>query len=169
MRYAAAKYLVPFTLLLSQPTQAQMVTISPEQIGQIFCIGSLGNDMAPAEALLSPGLAAVIADAWKKNAAYETANPGEKPPLGDGLPWRSYPDYADGCTVGSVKAVEDGSTTVEIRYSFTEWPDAAYADELIIIPSAEEPGRWEIDNVKLLEGETMRSYLAGSFDLQPRD
>ena len=48
--------------LATLPAQAQMITITPDQIGQIFCIGSLGNDMAPVEALLTPDLAAAVAE-----------------------------------------------------------------------------------------------------------
>lgn len=159
MRHAAALSLLPFTLLLAQPSQAQMVTISPEQIGQIFCIGSLGNNMAPVETLLSPGLQSVIAEAWQMNAAFEHAHPGEKPPLGDGLPWRSYPDYADGCTVGTI-AGDANRMTVEIRYTFKDYPDADYIDGLVLIPAADQSGVWQIDDIDLIDEATMRTYLA---------
>ena len=168
MRHAAAFALLPFTLFLAQPSHAQMVTISPEQIGQIFCIGSLGNDMAPVEALLSPGLQALIADAWEKNAAFESAHPGDKPPLGDGLPWRSYPDYADGCTVGAISG-DATSTSVEIRYAFKDYPDAGYTDQIVLVPAADQPGAWEIDDIHLMDDLTLSTILAEAFPEPPTE
>ena len=41
-------------LLVAAPAVAQMLTITPEQIGQVFCISRLGNDTAPIEASSLP-------------------------------------------------------------------------------------------------------------------
>ena len=142
-----------------------MANIEPEQIGEIFCIGSLGNDMAPVEGLLTADLAAVIGAAWEKNAAFELANPGDKPPLGDGLPWRSWPDYADGCTVGEA-LTERESAYVDIHYSFSEAPEANYTNTLLLVPATFADGAplmWRIDEVDLGEGETLRSALEAAF------
>jgi len=166
MRHVAVFSLLPFTLFLVLPSQAQMVTISPEQIGQIFCIGSLGNNMAPVEALLSPDLQSVIATAWEMNAGYEAAHPGDKPPLGDGLPWRSYPDYADDCTVGAI-ADDATRTTVEIRYAFKDYPEANYVDQIVLAPAADQSAAWEIDDINLVDALTMRTILAGAFAQSP--
>ena len=88
--------------LFATPSFAQMVTISPEQIGEIFCISRLGNDMAPVDGLLTAELTAAIADAEAKNDAIQQAHPDEKPPLGDGIPWQAFPDYASECKFGAV-------------------------------------------------------------------
>jgi hypothetical protein len=165
MRHLATLGILPLVLLSTLPAHAQMVTISPEQIGQIFCIGSLGNDMAPVEALLTPDLAAVVADAWVKDAQAEAANPGDKPPLGDGLPWRSWPDYADGCAVSEV-TTEAGAAHVHIGYTFAEYPEANYDNVLIlkqVEPADGTAAVWRIDDIDLLDSVTFRSAIAGAF------
>lgn len=115
--------LASFTL----PASAQMVIISPEQIGQIFCIGSIGNDMAPIEAMLTPKLDELVAKAWDNNDAFVAAHPDEKSPLGEGLPWHGFTDYADGCTVGTVVIAKD-KAIVPINYTFSKFPEANYTD-----------------------------------------
>lgn len=162
MRHRTAVAILPLVLLASLPAQAQMITISPEQIGQIFCIGSLGNDMAPVEALLTPDLSAAIAAANAASEAYEAANPGDKPPMGDGVPWRSWPDYADGCTV-SAGTVEADRATVIINYSFAAEASANYSDTLQLKPVAVQNGMqpfWRIDDIALGEGNTLRQSLS---------
>lgn len=165
MRHVTVFAVLPLLLSAALPAQAQMATIEPEQIGQVFCIGSLGNDMAPVEALLSSELATLVAEAWDKNAAFEAAHPGDKPPLGDGLPWRTWPDYADGCTVGEA-AAEREMATVAINYAFSEAPDANYSNELILRPASFADGAplvWRIDDIDLGDGHTFRSVLAAAF------
>ena len=166
MRHLTSIAILPLLLLATLPAQAQMITLEPEQIGQIFCIASLGNDMAPVEALLSNDLQTIVAEAWEKNAAFEAANPGDKPPLGDGLPWRTWPDYADGCTVGEALAEREMATVV-ISYTFSEAPDANYSNELILRPATFADGAplvWRIDDIDLGDGNTFRSVLAGAFE-----
>lgn len=166
MRHLTTFAILPLVLLTSAPAHAQMVTITPEQIGQIFCIGSLGNDMAPVEALLSDDLKTVVAEAWEKNAAFEAAHPGDKPPLGDGLPWRSWPDYADGCTV-TEGTVEREEAAVVINYAFSEYPKANYTNFLVLKPATFNDGAsmvWRIDDIDLGEGNSFRSVLAGAFE-----
>ena len=158
--------ILPLILLSTLPTQAQMATIEPEGIALIFCISSLGNDMAAVEALLSSDLQALVAEAWAKNAAFEAAHPGDKPPLGDGLPWRTWPDYADGCTFGEAVA-ERESASITITYSFSEAPDANYSNELLLVPASFADGAplvWRIDDIDLGEGYTFRSWLAAAFE-----
>jgi hypothetical protein len=168
MRHATAVGLVPLILLSALPVHAQMITLSPEQIGQIFCIAGLGNDMAPVEGLLSDDLKTVVDMAWEQNTAFELANPGDKPPLGDGLPWRTYPDYADGCTVGE-GVMERESATIAINYTFSDYPDANYSNELTLLPAHfidGEPPIWRIDDIDLGEGLTFRQAIAGAFEAQ---
>ena len=165
MRHLIIPAILPLLLLSALPAKAQMITITPDQIGQIFCIGSLGNDMAPVEALLTPDLSATVADAWVKNAAFEAANPGEKPPLGDGLPWRSWQDYADGCTIADGE-VEREAASVVINYTFADAPEADYINFLVLRPVNMAAGAevvWRIDDIDLGEGNTFRSILADAF------
>lgn len=148
-------------LLLPGATFAAEST--PENFGATFCKASLEDDMSPVLAALTPDLTAVIAEAEAKNAEIQAAAPDEKPPLGDGLPWRSWPDYADGCEVGIISE-DAGTTLVEIRYSFTSSPDANYTDQLVLIPATAGTDSWQLDDIKLIDGMTLRSVLAGAFE-----
>lgn len=150
----AALFLLPTTTFAAKST--------PADFGAAFCKGSIDNDMTAIEAALTPDLAKVIAEAEAKNAEIQAAAPDEKPPLGDGLPWRSWPDYADGCEVGAITS-DGGKTLVEIRYSFTTSPDANYIDQLVLIPAADTPDSWQLDDVRLIDGMTLRTALADAF------
>jgi hypothetical protein len=150
----------------SAPALGQdMVTMTPAQVGQIFCIGRLGNDMAPVLAILTPELTAAIADAEAKDAAFEAANPGDKPPLGDGIPWQTAPDYAASCTVGDVLFMMD-EADVKIAYGFPDYPDANFTDTLHL-RLVEEPTIaarvWRIDNVGYAEDGDLRTTLTSIF------
>lgn len=149
------------------PASAQMITITPAQIGEVFCISRLGNDIGPTVGLLTPALTQAIAEAEEKNTAWETANPGEKPPLGDGIPWQSYPDYAAQCAAGNVEPVMEGAwVAVEINYVFPDALDANYTDRLhlrqVTDPSVSAPF-WRIDNVEYSDGGDLRSTLVSAF------
>ncbi|SMQ70321.1 hypothetical protein SAMN06295905_1885 [Devosia lucknowensis] len=165
MRPALAIAILPISAALAGSAQAQMATIEPAQVGQIFCIGSLGNDMTPVAAMLTADLRTVIEMAIEANTAFELAHPGDKPPLGDGLPWRSFPDYADGCSVGAVS--EDVSTaTVEIHYTFSDATDASYSDTLLLLSENFEPDMphvWRVDDVQMVGGNSMRALLDAAF------
>jgi len=151
---------------LALPASAQMVTLTPEQIGEIFCMSSTGNDMAPVTALLTGEMASAISDAISKNDARIAAAPGDKPPLGDGLPWRSQPDYAHKCEVMSA-TVSGPDAIVELRYSFSGAPGASYINALDLRQIEVETGLppfWRIDDVDFLaDGGTMRQVLLDAF------
>jgi hypothetical protein len=140
--------------------------MTPEQIGQIFCMSRLGNDMAPVEAILTPELTTAIADAETKNTAYEERNPGEKPPLGDGLPWQDAPDYAAECKVGQATLMMD-EASVRIDYGFPEYPAGNFTDTLMLklIPGEYGENVWRIDNVVFADGN-MRDLLVLAFDFE---
>lgn len=143
-----------------------MITITPEQIGEVFCIASLANEMDLVTPLLSADLKAAIDAALGRNAQFEAANPGDKPPLGDGLPWRSFPDYADGCTVGEV-SIDPDEARVLVHYAFSEYPDGDYANELVLRPATIHGAAatvWRIHDVDLGDGSSLRSAMAGAFD-----
>jgi hypothetical protein len=164
MRRLAA---LPLALLLAAPAMAQDYTIlSPEQIGQIFCISRLGNDMAPVEGILTEALETALDEADFKNDAYEQAHPGEKPPLGDGFPWQAAPDYAAECTVGQVTLMMD-EANVAIAYGFPEYPDANFTDTLNLKLVEGEYGEnvWRLDNIHFADGN-LRDALVLAFDLE---
>ncbi len=143
-----------------------MVTLKAEQIGQVFCLSRLGNDEGAISGLLSPDLTMVIADAWAKNDAWETANPGEKPPLGDGIPWQAWPDYAAECTVGLATLMATDAK-VEIAYGFPESPDANFTDTLLLKRITDPKvgtAHWRIDNIAYSTGGDLRTSIAGAFE-----
>jgi hypothetical protein len=153
--------------LLAAPTEAagQMVVLKAAQIGQIFCLSRLGNDEAVISGILTNGLKQAIADAEKKDGAYAKKHPGEEPPLGDGVPWQSSPDYAPRCDVGLV-SLSKTDARVEIKYGFPDTPAASFSDTLTLkkIPIAGmDVGYWRIDNVLYPDGTTLRKALLGAF------
>ncbi|WP_274629721.1 hypothetical protein [Arvimicrobium flavum] len=110
-------------------TVADATDDTPAQVAQKFCdthrSGTAEAELATM-ALLTPSLKAAMDEAVKKNDVWETAHPGEKPPLGDGVPFQSYPDVAKECVAGKVSA--DG-TEVDIEYKFDD-PEANWTDRV---------------------------------------
>ena len=96
--------------------------------------------MSPIVPLLTPDLAATIADAQQRSDTIQAAAPDEKPPLGDGVPWSSWTDYADGCEVG-VPEGDETKTMVPIGHRFSDSPDADYLDHLLLVPVVVENRR----------------------------
>jgi hypothetical protein len=143
-----------------------MVTLKPEHLGQIFCFSRLGNDEAVLDGVLTAELKTAIADAWTKNEAYEKQYPGEKPPLGDGIPWQARPDYAAECTVGLVTLMKTDAK-VEINYVFPEDAAANFTDTLLL-KRVDQPdygtGFWRIDNIAYSTGSDLKAVLVGAFD-----
>lgn len=136
-----------------------------DQIGQIFCLSRLGDDEAPIRALLSDMLTAAIDEAEAMDVAWAQANPGDKPPLGDGIPWQSWPDYAPACTVG-IYTLMLSDARVEIQYSFPEEPDADFVDTLLLksVPAGDAGAMvWRIDNIAYATGSDLRTALAEAF------
>ena len=151
--------------LFATPSFAQMITITPEQVGQVFCIARLGNDMAPVEGLLTSGLKIAIAEAQAKNDAIQQAHPDEKPPLGDGIPWQSFPDHADQCKPGAVSPTMD-EAAVAIDYAFKDYPDANFTDALklkLIDDPTIGTKVWRIDNVSYATEGDLRTVLISAF------
>lgn len=164
MRHLSA--VLPLILLTTLPVQAQMISITPEQIGEIFCISMLGNDTTPAGSVLTEDLKALIDDAFERSNDYELTHSGDKPPMGDGVPWRTLQDYADGCTVGET-SIHDLVATVVINYTFSDDPEANYSNALTLLPSYPENGPpyvWRIDDVDLGDGNTLRSSIVATFE-----
>ena len=143
----------------------QPITLSPEQLGEIFCIASLGNDMTPIEAVLTPQLNAEVAAADINESLAVHRSPDKKGPLSDGLPWRSVRDYADGCTVGTA-SIHDAEASVEIHYSFSQHPDAGYTDTLLlaqVYSTAGRPQVWRLDDIILANDQTFTGTLVSAF------
>jgi len=159
---------LPLALVMATipaPAQDGPILLSPEAIGQIFCLARAGNDMAPVEGLLTDDLSFTIAKAEAENEAWAAAHPGEKPPLGDGVPWGDFPDYTPSCTVGPV-AIAAGNALVTITYAFPDAPAADYSHELVLTAVPDEmigAARWRIDNVVFADDYDLRQALNLAF------
>lgn len=171
MRHAicAACFIATFAVppALAAPTEptGQMVVLKAGQIGQIFCLSRVGNDEAVISGILTDRLSAAIADAEKKNDDYAKKNPDEEPPLGDGIPWQSSPDYAATCDIGLV-SLSKADARVEIKYSFPDDPKADFSDTLTLkrVPiEGMDVGYWRIDDVLYPDGTDLRSALVSAF------
>jgi hypothetical protein len=155
-----------FTALPASAGDTGMVTLKPEQIGQIFCLSRLGNDQAVIGGILTDELASAIAEAERKDADWARENPGEKPPLGDGVPWQAWPDYAKTCTVGLTTLMKTDAK-VEIDYGFSAQPDADFTDTLILrrVPiDGFDAAHWRIDNIAYATGGDLRAALEAAFE-----
>lgn len=135
--------------------------LDPAAFGDLFCSAGLADDMGPVEALFAPDLAPVVAEALARNEAMQAAHPDEKPPLGDGLPWRSWTDSASDCSVDAV-AIEGNEARVTIGYSFADAPAADYADTLILVDLG--GGDWRFADVELVDGARFRDIVETAFD-----
>ena len=145
--------------------QAATLTFTPDQVGDVFCIGTLANDMSQIEGgLLTPALVQTITIAETRNAEFEGQHPGDKPPLGDGLPWRSYPDFADSCTVGAVTLTDDATAaSVEINYTFKADPSANYTDTLRLKQTTGTDRFYQLEDIDQVDGQTFTTALAAAF------
>jgi hypothetical protein len=159
--------LIVLSATLAVPAAAQDADFgfTPQQIGEIFCMGRTAGDMAPVSGLLTPELAAVIAEAEAKDAAWAVANPGDKPPLGDGIPWSSAPDYAASCIAGAGQLMMD-EASVEIAYGFPEYPAGNYSDWLnlrLVDDPATHLRVWRINDLAYDSGSQLSDVLSTIF------
>lgn len=165
MRTALSISLIALLLGGSPAPAQEMIKLTPAQVGEIFCLGRLGNDMAAVLAILTLDLLIAIDEAEYRNAEIEAAHPGEKPPLGDGIPWQTAPDYAAKCTVGAVTFMMD-EAKVEIAYGFPEYPEANFTDTLqlkLIEDPMLQTAVWRIDNVSYAGDGDLRTSLVDVF------
>lgn len=138
--------------------------VSPQELGQKFCdlhkAGTAEADQATM-VLLTPSLKQAMADGVKKSDEWQKAHPDDKPPLGDGVPFQSYPDVAPICAPGKVSS--DG-TQVDIEYRFPDSPDANWTDRIKVMTV---DGKLLIDDVVYGVNDFqdgLRDSLATMFD-----
>jgi hypothetical protein len=138
-------------------------TANAKKLGDLFClVGMRDGGEFGRQYLVTRSLGAAIDEAVRKNAEIAAARPGDKPPLGDGVPFQSYPDAPPVCHAGKF-AEAGGRQTVEVQYIFTDSPDANWTDRLVLAP---EDGRLRIDDVLFgtdNSGAGLRSALAELF------
>lgn len=162
----AALAATAFAALPASAGDTGMVTLKPEQIAQIFCLSRLGNDEAVIEGILTDDLKSAIADAEQKDDDWAKEYPGEKPPLGDGIPWQAWPDYAATCSVGLTTLMKTDAK-VEIAYGFPDDPAADFTDTLLLkrVPIDGFDARfWRIENVAYATGSDLKAELKAAFE-----
>ena len=121
--------LLALAALAAATLPAHAVSLTGAQVGDIFCYGRLSGDMAPVEAILTPELGAAIADAESRNDTIQKSAPDEKPPLGDGIPWQSFQDYAPRCSVVGMTGSAEHPEVV-LFYQFPDNPAGNWSDKL---------------------------------------
>ncbi|WP_395821914.1 hypothetical protein [Devosia sp.] len=153
--------------LFATPVLAQDgPAVTPEEIGQIFCMSRLGDDKGLLQGLLSDELRSHIVYAEARDASYAAAHPDDKPPLGDGIPWASFPDFPGKCSLGSI-AIENGVARVVVTYDFADQPAAQFSDtlELVQAPHPYNPDRtlWRLNDIRYTTSTTLREALDSLF------
>jgi hypothetical protein len=131
---------------------------------QAFCAATMRTDDAAVRDMLSTSLGEMVAEAEQRNAIIAAEAPDEKPPFGDGIPYRSYPDRPDTCSPGDVRMRAD-AMEVDILYGFDSEKGAGWTDTLIL--SGEPPRIVDVRFRGAPDGsapQTLRDVLTGAFD-----
>ncbi len=115
-------------VLLGTPGTPADDGLTPLQIGQIFCLSVLGNDLAPVLAIATPKLAEVL----------ENNDDGRRR-------LASYNDPST-CHVGAIDTGSRGRATVEIDYNDPKRPDQGWTDSIVL---QLERGAYSIADVML--------------------
>jgi hypothetical protein len=129
---------------------------------QAFCVLASAEDGMGRLYMVTPGLSDAIMAALGENEKRQAETPDEKPPLGDGIPWQSFPDVAPVCEAGATTA--DGDRLIaQVRYRFPDQPDAGWTDRLVLVKG--EDGAYTIDDVMYGEDgeESLRRVLKDAF------
>jgi hypothetical protein len=139
---------------------------TPGEVGTAFCAARVKNEETQVRALLSPSLLKVIEESETRNDAIAKAAPGDKPPLGDGIPWQGFPDLAPVCKAGAAKELS-GRTEIEISYAFPDAPNAGWTDRLLLVSTDKglliDDIRYQIP-ANHTEQIGLRSVLFNAFD-----
>lgn len=127
---------------------------STAEVAQAWCDAIERHDEAAAEALMSDGLRSGVARLRQADAAFRTAHPGDKPPLGDGLRLTSFPDPVEACTTARIEG-----DVVVLRIVPEGVPGGAWEDRLHV---RQGPGGPEIDDVGFAPAgaERLRAWMA---------
>ena len=111
-------------------------------VAEDFC-DFLDGDHHPTTDLFTPSLLHTIEQAETLNTEWEIAHPGDKPPLGDGVPYQSFPDHAPFCRPGENVHI-DHQLYMEVDHIFPDTPNANWTDRLKLVKT---PDGWKIDDV----------------------
>ena len=126
-------------------TPASALSLTATQVGDIYCAARLSGDMAPVLAILSPELAALVAEKLPAGADAATS-----------VPWQSQADYANTCMpVGASGTAEQPE--IVIAFGYRDPAKAQYADRLIMRFIDK---RLRIDDIAYATSGTLREKLA---------
>ena len=142
MKTAALALLLTAALVT---TPASALSLTATQVGDIYCAARLSGDMAPVLAILSPELAALVAEKLPAGADAATA-----------VPWQSQADYANTCMpVGASGTAEQPE--IVIAFGYRDPAKAQYADRLVMRFIDQ---RLRIDDIAYATSGTLREKLA---------
>ena len=101
-------------------TPAAALSLTSSQVGDIYCAARLSSDMAPVLAILTPELAALVAQHLPDGADVATA-----------IPWQSSADYANTCMPVGASGTADAPEVI-IAFGYNDPGKAQYADKLVM-------------------------------------
>jgi hypothetical protein len=125
-------------------TPAIALSLTSSQVGDIYCAARLSSDMAPILAILTPELAALVAQHLPKGADIATA-----------IPWQSSADYANSCMPVGASGTADAPEII-IAFGYRDPNKAQYADRLVM---RFVDKRLRIDDIAYATGGTLREKL----------
>jgi hypothetical protein len=137
----------------------------PRAVAAAFCKARLADDEAATMALLTPSLVKVIEEAKARSDVIAKATPDEKPPFGDGIPYQSFPDVAEGCEAG--EAGDKTGIEIEVKYLFPKTPNADWTDRLKLVTEGDKLLVDDILYANVANGEPdqgLRQALFEAFD-----
>jgi hypothetical protein len=146
--------------LLAAPALATEPLMPPHVVAETFCLARLVGDMSLIKGYYSPRLYAAIGTALLQNAEWEKAHPGEKPPLGDGIHYASFPDTPSECVV-DYEGAKTRPDRIAIRYSLPNAPALDWTDKLLLV---EVDGVWQLDDVVYSSDTTLTEELKAYFE-----
>jgi hypothetical protein len=158
MRFAFT-CLAAIAVVAGTPAARADTAADARQLGRIFCWLGKNDGEFGRMYLATRSLTEAIDAAVKKNGEIAQAVPDEKPPLGDGVPFQSFPDTAPVCKPGKLSD-KGRHQELEIIYEFPETPKGNWTDRLVLVP---EFGRLRIDDVLFGPGDSgdgLRKALA---------
>lgn len=150
------------SLIVLGPAEAEQ---SASEVAQAFCAARVKDDEAATRALLTPALLKEIAEAERRNDIVAKEAPGDKPPLGDGIPYQAFQDAVATCTPGAEQEVS-GRRRIALTYTYAGAPEK-WTDRLVL---ALEGERLLVDDIVFAnvadgtEDLTLRQVLLSAFD-----
>lgn len=102
--------------------------LQSEALARQFCAAVLKGDEAAAVALMTPDLQLQVAQLRLFDADWQARNPGEKPPLGNGLRLTAWQDAPGTCTPG-----ETARYRIELIYTPAGAPAEQWRDTLVLL------------------------------------